>query len=347
MEIGRAICAWYNINKRDLPWRHITDAYTIWVSEIIMQQTRINQGMAYYLNFISQFPTVFDLAKADENQVLMVWQGLGYYSRARNMHYTAKEIVNLNNGKFPDNSTDLLKLKGIGKYTAAAISSICNNENIAAIDGNVIRVIARLYNIKDDVTKNSTQNLIEKISAELVKNTDAAIYNQAMMDLGATIFLPKNPQCSICPLVTTCLASKNKTIGGIPMKEKKTASKMRYIAYLVLKSAKHTLITKRSGNDIWKGLHEFPLIEFDKQTPINEILNHPKIAHYTNGNAASVQLIEVGAHKLSHQTIHAVFVIITLDKLPQINDYQLIEINNIHLHPFPRLIEKQLEKIFY
>jgi len=348
MDIGTSIIEWYNVNKRELPWRNTTHPYSIWVSEIIMQQTRINQGLAYYLNFLTQFPTVFDLAKADEQQVLLVWQGLGYYSRARNMHHTAKEIVEKWNGQFPNNSNDLLKLKGIGSYTAAAISSISFNENIPAIDGNVIRVISRLFNIKDEVNKSATQKQISAISIELIKNIDAAIYNQAMMDLGATICLPKNPICNNCPLVNACLAKKNNAENNIPVKEKKITPKLRFMAYLVLKTSKHTLIRKRTSNDIWKGLHEFPYIEFEKQTSITDILKHDMIIEFTNnGGNAQLKIIEAPIHKLSHQTIYAFFVVITLNDLPHIIDLHQIAIDELPLQPFPRLIEKQLGNIFF
>jgi len=348
MDIAESIIDWYNANKRDLPWRNITDPYSIWVSEIIMQQTRINQGIGYYLNFLTQFPTVFDLAKAEEKQVLLTWQGLGYYSRARNMHVAAKEIVMQWGGQFPNNSKDLLKLKGIGSYTAAAISSICFNENIPAIDGNVIRVISRLFNITDAVNKNSTQKQIENFSIELINNFDAATYNQAMMDLGATICLPKNPICNNCPLADACLAKKNKTFMNIPVKEKKTTPKMRFLVYLVLKTSKHTLIGIRKNNDIWKGLYEFPLIELKKQTSIDAVLKHPMInKFYTKSDGANLKIIEAPQHKLSHQTLYTHFVIITLNELPKINDFQPIEISQLALQPFPRLIEKHLENIFF
>jgi A/G-specific adenine glycosylase len=348
MNIGKTIIAWYNINKRDLPWRNTIDPYTIWVSEIIMQQTRINQGLPYYLNFIEKFPTVFDLANAKEEEVLLAWQGLGYYSRARNMLYTAKDISTNYNGIFPTHAHDLKKLKGIGQYTAAAISSICNKEIIPAIDGNVIRVISRLYNIKCPVNTVATQKEIKDLSCEIIKELDAASYNQAMMDLGASICTPKNPKCNECPLQPTCLACKLGTFTTIPLKENKTKVRTRHITFLVFKTTKQTLIKKRVANDIWKGLYEFPVIESNKETPIEELLKDPLVQmHVDKNDTAEISIVKSSPHKLSHQTIKGVFLIFKVKKLPKIKDTSQIEINTIDRFAFPRLLEKHFENIFF
>lgn len=348
MNIGKSIIAWYKLNKRDLPWRNTRDSYTIWVSEVIMQQTRIDQGLPYYLNFMNKFPTVFALANAKEEDVLFAWQGLGYYSRARNMHHTAKDITSNYNGTFPTNANELLRLKGIGEYTSAAISSICNNENIPAIDGNVIRVISRLFNIQSAVNTSATQKEIKDLSIQLIDKLDAASYNQAMMDLGATICIPKNPKCNECPLQSNCLAREYQTFTSIPFKEKKPKVRTRFFTYLVFKTAKQTLIKKRVGNDIWKGLNEFLLIENDKETTIEEILKDPLVHKHIDINEyAEITIVKSAPHKLSHQTINGVFLIFNLKKLPKINNSLIIEINKLNTIALPRLIEKHIEKIFY
>ncbi len=347
MNIGSLIINWYKRNKRDLPWRNTNDPYTIWVSEIIMQQTRINQGTPYFTKFMVQFPSVFDLAKAPEEKVLLVWQGLGYYSRARNMHQTAKIIANDFQGEFPGTASDLRKLKGIGDYTAAAISSFCFNENIPAIDGNVNRVISRIFEISEPVNTSHTLKQIKEISSALVEGIDAASYNQGMMDLGATICLPKNPNCHNCPVKEVCLAFKNNLQNQLPVKNKIGAIKSRYFTYLVFLNNDQLLIQKRNKKDIWKGLHEFPLIETEKKTTLAELVRLKQFKELTRlKNITTRKIIEPPAHKLSHQTLYSQFIIFDTHSMPQIPESIIVNINDIHDYAFPTLIEKQLKSIF-
>jgi len=347
MDIGNIIVAWYNKNKRDLPWRNSKEPYIIWVSEIIMQQTRINQGLPYFLKFIKNFPTVFDLANASEDAILLTWQGLGYYSRARNMHFTAKQIANEYDGQFPKTAKELKKLKGIGEYTSAAISSFCFNENIPAIDGNVTRVIARLFGIKEPVDKLSTIKLIKELSLQLVHTTDAADYNQGMMDLGATICTPQNPDCFNCPIQSKCIGIINDLQSIIPLKTSKTKITTRYFYYLVFVANTSTLVLKRNNNDIWKGLFEFPLIEKKTKITIEDLLISKEFTNTTKYlEINNIKTIETPVHKLSHQSIFAHFVIINTNLLPKINNAITIQTNNIDSVALPQLIIKTLPKIF-
>lgn len=312
-----------------------------------MQQTRINQGLPYYEKFIKKFPTVQKLAAANEDDVLLSWQGLGYYSRARNMHHTAKYINSELKGKFPTKANDLIKLKGIGKYTSAAIASFCYNENIAAIDGNVIRVIARLFNIQEPTNKSSTQKLIEQLSKDIITKVNANNYNQAMMDLGAIICTPNKPNCNACPLALNCQALVLNNVEHIPKKDKITKITNRYFTYVLIKTETEILIRKRTENDIWKGLHEFILIETPKSIDTNKLLKKEEIIQYTNLiDISDIEIINAKPHKLSHQTIHATFVKAKCSKLPALNKFEAIKISNIDNFAFPKLLQGSFLNLF-
>ena len=238
---------WYLQNKRDLPWRKTTDAYPIWLSEIMLQQTRVAQGMPYFLSFMERFPTVFDLAKADEEQVLKLWQGLGYYSRARNMHKTAQIIASECNGEFPNNYTDLLKLKGIGDYTAAAIASFAFNEVVPVVDGNVFRVLSRYFDIETDISSATAKKEFAALGRELMPKANPALFNQAIMEFGALQCVPKNPDCGICIFSSSCAALQKNKVNQLPIKTKKAKVRNRYFHYLVfLDNNNTTIINKRT-----------------------------------------------------------------------------------------------------
>lgn len=343
MTIANLICDWYSRHKRTLPWRETSEPYLIWVSEIIMQQTRIEQGLPYYQRFITLFPDVTALAQASEDEVLHAWQGLGYYSRARNMHETAKQIVKRYNRRFPGSYSELLKLKGIGEYTAAAIASICFNEQVAAIDGNVNRVISRLFDISLPIDKTDGRKQIWEISAELIPKKNPSDYNQAMMDLGAGICTPKNPACSECPLISKCLAYKNKTVNSRPVKTTKTIQKSRYFNYLVFIYQNTTWIHKRIGNDIWKGLFEFPMIETTEKQGIIELFKS-ELLHTLNIQQPvnQIKITDMETHVLSHQLIHSRFIQIWLSTplySPQFIKIRFSELSN---YAFPKLIDNYI-----
>lgn len=261
MSFNYLILIWFDANKRNLPWRDQTDPYKIWISEIILQQTRVVQGTKYYLNFLKKFPTIRHLAEADEQQVLKLWQGLGYYSRARNLHQSAKFIVEQLDGEFPDHYSDLLKLKGVGEYTAAAIASIAYDEAVPAIDGNAFRVLSRYFDIVLDISESKSKKYFKQLGAEIIDRKRPGDFNQAVMELGATVCLPKNPKCEICPLNESCAAlAKNKT-DQLPVKSKKTKVKKRQLNFFEITDGENFLMVKRTKDDIWKNLYSFPLIE--------------------------------------------------------------------------------------
>lgn len=318
MVFSNTLTHWYLQNKRDLPWRNTKNPYAIWLSEIILQQTRVTQGLPYYEAFLNSFPTVFDLAKAEEETVLKLWQGLGYYSRARNLHFSAKYIVNELSGKFPTTYNEIIKLKGVGDYTASAIASICYNEPTAVVDGNVYRVLARYYGIKTAI--NSTKGIKEfkELAQTLIDHEQAGNYNQAIMEFGARQCKPQNPNCGSCPLNESCVALEKNIVSELPVKEKKLKVKKRYFNYLVIDGTK-TLLNKRTKKGIWLNLFEFPLIETSKNIDVETLVEHDDFKELFSKNKTSIQLFnkEPIIHKLSHQHLHTKFWIIKPEKEPK------------------------------
>ena len=293
------IHSWYSLNKRDLPWRTTRDPYLIWLSEIIMQQTRIDQGLAYYNRFANEFPTVSDLASASEDQVLKLWQGLGYYSRARNLHFTAKYIKEQYNGIFPNNYKSILSLKGIGEYTAAAIASISFNLEYPAVDGNVYRVLSRYFGISTPIDSGTSKKAFYELAKELIKGNDPGMHNQALMEFGALQCTPKNPDCANCPLNERCYAFLNKKINELPAKQNKTKQRDRYFNYIVFLNKNQTWLQKRTGNDIWKNLYEFPVVETAEKTEIDKLVGEPIFSEITN-SASKLQIENIKQLENSH-----------------------------------------------
>jgi len=251
MDFTNTLIHWYLHNKRELPWRNTTDPYLIWLSEIMLQQTRVAQGLPYYNAFVGAFPTVFDLAAADEQQVLKLWQGLGYYSRARNLHSAAKHIAYELDGVFPNNYNDLLKLKGVGAYTAAAIASFSFDEPVPVVDGNVFRVLARYFDVVSDISRPSSKKEFAALASELIPTSDPAVFNQAIMEFGALQCVPKNPDCRICPMNEGCLALKRKKVHELPVNLKKQKITKRYFNYLVFNDEhRNTKIRQRTEKGI-------------------------------------------------------------------------------------------------
>jgi A/G-specific adenine glycosylase len=342
MEFSNSLLHWYLQNKRDLPWRNTNNPYPIWLSEIMLQQTRVAQGMPYFLLFMEAFPTVFDLAKADEEQVLKLWQGLGYYSRARNMHKTAQIIAFELNGNFPNNYTDLLKLKGIGEYTAAAIASFAFNEVVPVVDGNVFRVLARYFDVETDIASSSAKKEFTALAKELIPNDNPALFNQAIMEFGALQCVPKNPNCGICIFNSSCAALQKKKVAELPVKLKKTKVTNRFFNYLLfLDNHNNTIINKRIDKGIWHNLYEFPVIESDEELNFETIENriHEK---YSNLGIVSVskynetQII----HKLSHQKLHINFY--KVDVMLEITSNTPLD--SLKNYPFPVVIYNFIEK---
>ncbi len=335
--IADILYRWYSSNKRDLPWRKTKDPYKIWISEIVLQQTRIDQGMPYYLKFLDRFPTVIALADASIEDVLLIWQGLGYYSRARNMHFAANQVVRDFNAVFPSSYVDLMKLKGIGKYTAAAISSITVSEKRAVVDGNVIRLISRLWGIEEPVDQAKTLARIEAEAALLIQKHDSGTINQAMMEFGATVCVPRSPNCSQCVLSSYCDACKSGKQSEIPYKKGKTAVSKRFFNYLYLTDQQRFLIYQRPSNDIWQGLFELPLIENEKLTP-------KEINAFLGFKPSSVLKGKQLKHQLSHQLIHATVWMVDcttkqLDLLAKSKSYLITDHDGIKNYPVSKLTD--------
>ena len=341
------IHTWYSLNKRDLPWRTTRDPYLIWLSEIILQQTRIDQGLDYYNRFALEFPTVSDLASASEDQVLKLWQGLGYYSRARNLHFTAKYIQQQFHGIFPNDYKSILSLKGIGEYTAAAIASISFNLEYPAVDGNVYRVLSRYFGISTPIDSGAGKKNFYELAKELIKGNDPGMHNQALMEFGALQCTPKNPDCNSCPLNMQCYAFLNQKITELPAKQNKTKQRDRYFNYIVLLKENQTWLQKRTANDIWKNLYEFPVVETSEKTEIENLVREPLFSEITDaaGNLQIENISDWKIHILSHQRIHYRFIQIRLTA-ENVGTANLVRVNKEDIFNFavPRLLESYMSQ---
>jgi len=355
------LLAWYKANARDFPFRRTTDPYLIWLSEIIMQQTRIGQGVPYYDKFVRVFPTVEALAGASEEEVLKQWQGLGYYARARNLHSTAREVVEKYGGKFPQTFDGLRTLKGVGDYTAASIASVCYDQPHPVMDGNVIRFMTRYFGITGAVDKAGTKKEILSVLEELmsdvgcqtsdiphpascIKHTPSGTFNQAMIEFGATYCVPRNPDCNNCIFKTSCYALKHGMVNKLPLKKQPPPLKPRYFNYLVIriKEKNGLYFWKRSGNDIWKGLYEFPLIETSKPVSLPGLLNSPEWKQLFGKTRVKIlSRTKAKSHLLSHQNIIVTFCSLEIEK-PLKKLGNLIRPQKINELPVPKIIERYL-----
>tara|TARA_B100001063_G_C16769430_1_gene560665 strand:- start:2667 stop:3707 length:1041 start_codon:yes stop_codon:yes gene_type:complete len=308
MSIENQLLKWYLINKRDLPWRVNKDPYSIWISEIILQQTRVSQGTQYYNEFMKRFPNIEELSISKESEVLRVWQGLGYYNRAINLHKTSKEIFNNLKGVFPSRYEDLIKLKGIGDYTASAISSICFDEYNPVVDGNVLRFLSRYYGIKDPIDSKKTQTKVKKIGKKLIDKTDCpGDFNQAMMEFGALICTPF-PDCNLCVLSSKCIALKKNKVEELPVKLKKKKIKERFLNYIVLIDNKNnTIVEKRIEKDIWFKLNQFPLIETNFK--VDDILSMSSFKKFINSQNTPIKIEKYSRHNVKHILSHQILQI--------------------------------------
>lgn len=352
MNLTELLLHWYNQNKRPLPWRETRDPYKIWLSEVILQQTRVAQGMDYYHRFLLAFPDVQSLAAANEQDVLKLWQGLGYYSRARNMHHTAKEIVEKYNGVFPKSAAGLKKLKGIGDYTAAAIASICFDETVAVLDGNVARVISRLYAIDIAVNTNTGRAVITSLADTLMGESHPGTFNQAVMELGALVCTPKSPGCNNCPLAFACEALKLNKTESFPVKTPKKAATIRHMNYVVisymLNGDEFILMRKRTGNDIWKNMYDFPCIETEIAVEAPQVLEECEKQGLTGGFAYLIKNVSGEyIHQLSHRRLLARFIRIELQGIPMPSaNLEAVRKDLITNLPLPRLIDRYLADMF-
>ncbi|MGL4293140.1 MAG: A/G-specific adenine glycosylase [Bacteroidales bacterium] len=344
--ISTLLCEWYDSYKRELPWRQTRDPYLIWISEIILQQTRVQQGLGYYLRFVERFPDVQSLAQAPLEEVLKYWQGLGYYSRARNLHSAANQIQSHYGGVFPSGYNDILALKGIGTYTAAAIASFAYDLPYAVLDGNVYRVLARLFGLETPIDTAIGKKEFQSLADSLIDPFHAAKHNQAIMELGALQCVPVSPDCSRCPLNPYCVAFENGSVGRLPVKQGKTKVRDRWFYYFYIEENGHTWIHQRSEGDIWSHLYEFPLIETDSEKDLHAVLSSPDFLQITSGLTADVSSLMHRKHILSHQRIHAFFFRVHLDQKPAPGgSFIRIPQERIEDYPVSRLTQLCLEKI--
>jgi A/G-specific adenine glycosylase len=343
---------WYPLHKRDLPWRNTSNPYIIWLSEIILQQTRVVQGLPYFERYLENYPTLKDLAIAPSEEVMRLWQGLGYYSRARNLHDCAKDLHYNNGGNFPENYAELLKLKGVGTYTAAAIASFAFEEPVAVVDGNVFRVLSRYFGIATDITSTRGKKEFEQLANRIIPQERPGEFNQAIMEFGALQCVPKNPDCENCPLKISCFAYHKSMVGELPVKAKKLKIRERYFQYYHIVCGEYTVVKKRAEGDIWQGLYDFPLEEGEEFLKNNS--NLPQfLNHILNFGTIDVIIDEhIYKHILTHQRIFANFVKFVVDEKSRFglkrwvssNNFQLVDLPDLENLAKPRLILKYLNE---
>lgn len=339
---------WYLTHKRDLPWRDTHNPYYIWLSEIILQQTRVEQGLPYYNKFIANYPTVQKLAQANDNDVMKLWQGLGYYNRAANMLKTARILAHDYKGEFPKTYNQLIELKGIGPYTAAAIASFAFNESHAVVDGNVYRVLSRLFAIDAPINGTKGKKLFAELAQDLL-NTDApATHNQAIMELGAVVCKPKQALCGQCVLRLQCEAYKQNKVYDFPVKEKKRKPVARYLNYLYITDHKgNTYLRQRNNDGIWNNLFEFPLVESETEITAADLLHHPKTKELLNKLPDELVPMFSTKHQLTHQTLYAVFWKVSGKQIKPAANKGFVQVSTADIQTFavPRLLERFLDTI--
>lgn len=344
-DFSKKIVAWYQENRRSLPWRDISDPYRIWLSEVILQQTRVQQGLPYYERFVRAYPTVGLLAKAPEQEVLRLWQGLGYYSRARNLHRCARFIDQELNGVFPPDFAGLRKLPGVGDYTAAAIASFAYGEKVAVLDGNVFRILSRIFGIETAINSTAGKKEFATLADKLVPQKFPDQHNQAMMEFGATWCTPRNPKCENCIFQNSCFAFRNELVDKLPVKTKLKKRKSRYFYYLVFRHRGKLLMGQRMQRDIWQGLYDFPLIEKTKAAKTPSILKELNGLTAHAQRAKQIRTTKAYKHILTHQTIFSTFIVIDVDGRAPLHDgYQFYDLNRVNALPKPVLISKFLDE---
>ncbi len=346
MSFQSEVLNWYLEYKRDLPWRGTNDAYVIWLSEVILQQTRVEQGLPYFNRFLENYPTVVDFASATETQILKLWQGLGYYSRGRNMLFTAIQVRDQHDGVFPTNYDTLIKLKGIGDYTAAAIASFSANERKAVLDGNVFRVLSRFFGIAEPINSSNGKKQFLALAQSLIEDQNASLYNQAIMEFGALQCKPKSPDCSICPLQSECSAYQKNMVAVLPVKLNKLKKRTRYFNYFVVSEEDRILVKKRNPGDIWQELYDFPLIETEKNYQETSAVFSEQLQKLF-GNNSKITALSQQKHLLTHQTIYVQFFgldnyIINFNQNAEIKWVSLAFFNEL---PQPKVIANFMESI--
>lgn len=347
MNFTDELVQWYLQNKRDLPWRNTTDAYIIWLSEIILQQTRVEQGLPYFYRFVEKYPDVSSFAAANEDEVLKLWQGLGYYSRGRNMLKTAQFVEEQHHGKFPEKYDELIKLKGIGEYTAAAIASFSANEAKAVVDGNVYRVLARFFGIYEPINSPAGKRNFQELANNLLNKKNPALHNQAMMEFGAMLCKPKNPACGICPVHTSCVAFTTNATTALPVKLKTVKVRERFLNYFLVTDGDTLLMNKRGDKDIWANMYDLPLIETSSLLPLNELLNL-SAAHEIFGPEIKItsQSAPVQKHILTHQRLYIRLIKTETKPIKLEVNWFYTTVENLHSLALPKAIFILIKNIF-
>ncbi len=347
MEVSEILIKWYHSNKRDLPWRKARSAYNTWLSEVILQQTRVNQGLQYYNRFVQKYPRVEDLANASLDEVLKLWQGLGYYTRARNMHETARLVARDYKGVFPSNYRALLNLRGIGPYSAAAIASIAFNEPVALVDGNVFRVLSRLHGITTAIDTAAGKATFAGIANDLLNKDDPGTHNQALMEFGSLVCTPRNPLCHNCVLAFQCRAKELGIAETLPVKEGRVKMCTRYFYYLFVRIENMTLLHKRNGNDIWNSLYELPLIEKEKAVKLKSLVSASPWKEMACGKEISETDKRTYKHKLTHQILHCTFYMVEpgADCRPAEPEFIVVPFQKLKDYPVPRVIDRYLNDL--
>lgn len=339
------LLVWYQENKRDLPWRNTQNPYHIWISEVILQQTRVAQGLPYFLRFMEKFPDVFSMANAPEDEILKLWQGLGYYSRARNMHSSAKLIAEVHQGVFPNTFNQLVKLKGIGPYTAAAIASFAFKEPVAVVDGNVARVLSRFYALETAFQTPAGKKLFSDLAQEFLNKSEPDIHNQAIMELGALVCTPTNPNCLVCPLQSNCLAFIQQKQSQFPVRITKNPPKKRYIAYFHFESNGKTALFKRPKGGIWQHLYDFPYLESEFPLTDEDWFSQAHLKNWFEPKQAVTKVLEK-KHVLSHQHLYASFYLVQTEKIKELQFGEFWKANEeLHQLGIPRLLDSYFEKL--
>lgn len=332
---------WYESNKRDLPWRNTRNPYFIWLSEVILQQTRVQQGLPYYERFVSTFPTIECLAKAPLTEVLNCWQGLGYYSRARNLHAAAQQVVELHQGHFPSQYVQILGLKGVGPYTAAAIASFAFDLPHAVVDGNVYRVLSRHFGLHEPIDSSEGQRMYAQLAQQLLNKKQPALHNQAIMEFGAIQCIPVNPDCERCVFQASCAAYARQEVSILPIKVGKVKQSQRFFNYLVFQSAQGLYLQERTGKDIWQNLWEFALEESDKLLEREEIMTLLQQKFSLSPDSYRIkQVSEPHKHILTHQRLFARFWLVQIFSNLQSKELIFVPYNQLGSKPLPRLIDK-------
>jgi A/G-specific adenine glycosylase len=348
MDFARHILAWYDVHRRRLPWRETNDPYLIWLSEVILQQTRVEQGLDYYLSFVKAYPDVERLAAAAETDILKLWQGLGYYSRARNLHHAAGQIVGEFGGAFPGTFHEIRKLKGVGEYTAAAIASIAFGEPVAVVDGNVKRVMARIFGLES--TGTSLHRDAGRIMTRELDRSNPGDFNQAVMEFGALQCTPKNPDCGTCIFSDLCYALRYGKVGKLPVTASKAKPGNRYFSYLLIRihgEKPGIVMKKRTGNDIWKNLYDFPLIESEKELEVPALQRHHEYLAWPGEGTSINRSTGIYRHQLTHRTIFARFHFISIGPSQLANmprHWEVVPPDELGRLPVPRLIERFLSE---